>query len=105
MAPPATTPTGVWPATAVKLNTRSNNAGMATVRPMDTTNLATAEAVRRWRKISRSRINPTNGARTNTARTSAGSVGQSQSVRALKYRAAEMYAWAPKARLNTPDVL
>ena len=45
------------------------------------------------------------GASTNTARTSAGTIGQPHATRAWKYIAPEMYACAPSARLNTPDVL
>ena len=98
-------PSGVWPATAWKLVTSSNRFGRATVRPMVTTSFATAGAVRRWRKMSRSSSSPMSGATTNTDRTRAGTVAHPHSSRAWKNSAAEMYAWAPKARLKTPDVL
>ena len=83
----------------------SNRAGRATLSPMVTTSFATALAVRRLRKIKRSSSSPTAGASTNTERISAGTIGQPHPSVALKYMAADMYAWAPKARLNTPDVL
>ena len=54
------------------------------------TSFDTALAVRRLRKMTRSRIKPIAGARMNTDRISAGTIGQSQSSRALKYIAAEM---------------
>jgi hypothetical protein len=79
--------------------------GIATVRPMATTSLATAELVRRWRKTKRSSTSPSRGATMNTETTSAGMISQPHSTRAWKYMAAETYAWAPKARLKTPLVL
>ncbi len=57
---------------------------------MATTSLATAELVRRWRKMSRSSTSPMAGATTRTARTKAGTMLQPHSFRAWKYRAAEM---------------
>ena len=56
---------------------------------MATTSLATADAVRRWRKISRSSTSPSAGASTNTDRTRAGTIGQPHSSRAWKYMAAD----------------
>ena len=98
-------PVGVRPATASKSAMMSNSSGMATVRPRATTSLATAEAVRRWLKISRSSNSPSAGASTNTERMRAGTMPQPHSSRALKNIAADTYACAPNARLNTPDVL
>src|SRR5918995_7123550 len=98
-------PWGVWPATGWKSASSSNRLGRATERPMVTTSFATAEAVRRWRKMRRSSTRPMNGANTNTDKIRAGTVPQPHSSRAWKYMAADTYAWAPKARLNTPDVL
>ena len=63
--------------------------GIATVRPMATTSLATAELVRRWRKIRRSSTSPRRGARMKTESTSAGMISQPHSTRAWKYMAAE----------------
>ena len=40
-----------------------------------------------------------------TDRMNAGTVAHPHSTRALKYIAADTYACAPNARLNTPDVL
>jgi hypothetical protein len=64
-------------------------AGMATVRPMVTTSLASAELVRRWRKITRSSSRPSAGARMKTDTTSAGTRPQPHTVRAWKYMAAD----------------
>ena len=41
----------------------------------------------------------------NTARITDGTVPHPHTTLALKYIAAETYAWAPNARLNTPEVL
>src|SRR4051812_33280916 len=87
---------------------RSNVFGMATARPMPTTSFATDPTFRSGRKITRSSSNPINGAMTKTLRTTAGRIPMCAPVAStwsLKYKAADAYAWAPKARLNTPDVL
>ena len=106
MAPSGTIPSGVAPATALKSDEEVEEARRcATARPMVTTSLAIAEAVRRWRKISRSRSSPSSGASTTTDTRTAGTSGHSHSTLALKNIAAETYACAPNARLNTPDVL
>ena len=55
--------------------------------------------------MSRSSTNPSSGARMTTASTTDGTVPQPHTTRALKYIAADTYAWAPNARLNTPEVL
>jgi hypothetical protein len=82
-------PVGVRPATAENPVTSSNRLGRATVKPMATTSLATAEELPRCRKISRSSTSPIAGARMKTDRTSAGMTGHPQSVRAWKYMAAD----------------
>ena len=98
-------PVGVRPATATKSAMMLNSSGMATVSPSATTSFDTADAVRRWLKITRSRNSPSAGASTNTERMRAGTMLHPHSSRALKNMAADTYACAPNARLNTPDVL
>jgi hypothetical protein len=73
-------PTGVTPATALNPVSRSNSAGSATARPIVTTSLATADAVRRCRKISHSRTRPSRGARITTDTSSAGTIPHPRSV-------------------------
>ena len=80
-------------------------AGMPTSSPIDTTWRAIGGALRRWRKSARSSTNPTTGATTSTATAKAGAIGQPSRTWSTKYTAAETNAWAPKARLKTPDVL
>jgi hypothetical protein len=79
--------------------------GSARVMPIATTSLATAGAVRRWRNTSHSRVNPSSGASSTTDTTKAGTTPQPHSTRVVKNTSADTYAWAPKARLNTPEVL
>ena len=69
------------------------------------TSLASAASVGRWRKTSRSSATPIAGATTTTDTTNASHDGQPHAVRAWKNSAADTNAWAPNARLNTPDVL
>ena len=78
------------PATAENRAAWLNSSGRATLKPMATTSLDTAEAVLRCRKISRSSTRPTSGASTKAETTSAAHLGQPHSVWALKYMAAEM---------------
>src|SRR5581483_6754076 len=89
----------------VKLASTSNRLGMATANPIVTTSLAMGPVLRRYRNTSRSSTSPMSGASTSTASTNEGTVPQCQTTRALKYIAADTYACAPKARLNTPEVL
>ena len=83
----------------------SKRLGSATARPIVTTSFAMADALRRWRKITTSSSTPTSGANTTTDSRIDGSSGHSHSTLVLKNIAAETYACAPNARLNTPDVL
>ena len=63
-------------------------------------------ASRRCRKIRRSSTRPEQRGEHHDGRAiTAGTVAQPHSTLALKYIAADTYACAPKARLNTPDVL
>ena len=82
-------PVGVRPATAENPVTNSNRLGRATVNPIATTSLATADELLKYRNINRSRTSPMSGARMNTARISAGTTCHPHSVRAWKYMAAD----------------
>jgi hypothetical protein len=87
------------------LASSSKRLGIATDKPMVSTNLGKAAVVRRLRKISRSRSSPIAGARMNTETRTEGTMPHSHTTRILKNMAAETYAWAPKAKLKTPEVL
>ena len=79
---------------------------MATARPMVTTSFGIAAAVRRCRKIEPLEHQPEQrGEHDHREERRAGTIAHPHSTRALKYMAAETYACAPNARLNTPDVL
>ncbi len=82
-------PSGVRPATAWKPTSSSKMLGIATVRPIATTSLASDELVWRCRKIRRSSSRPIAGASTRTDTTKAGMVPQPHTSRAWKYMAAE----------------
>ena len=78
--------------------------GSATSRPSEGTSLTSGEAVRMRRNRSRSSRTPTRGPMTSTAMTVEAHRGQ-PSWSSDTYARADTKAWAPNAKLNTPDAL